>query len=199
MKSLATSTVILLALFAMLRPAGLFAESITVADLPGTTEEFLTLRDSLAQTPEGGAALFVVALLKYVEDPALGEQYLTIALDLQNLTKSEQGYKGYRPGNSIQYHQRRIHGMKHLPGSYVVGTSAAEGYQAGPPYQFDFSRNKFSEIKADQIKVFIACTGAASPRPITLRRNDKGLWKVYEASSLFVGVVAPAAPDGDDL
>jgi hypothetical protein len=189
----------LLSIAAALWPAGLFAEQITVEAMPATTADFLELRDRLALTPEGGAALFVIAMMKYVEEPATGEEFLTIALDRGNLAKSAKGYKGFAPGSSIQYHLGRIQNMKYLPGSYVSGTSAAEGYQAAAPYRFDFSRNKYSEIKPDRIKVFVACTGASSPRPVTLQRNDKGLWKVYEASSLFVGVAAPVTPDGDDL
>ena len=174
-------------------------QSITVDTLPASTDEFVSLRDELAGSPEGGAALFVLAMMKFVEDPELGEQFMTIALDRDNLTKSNKGYKGYRPGNSLQYHLNRIKNMKHLPGSYVVGTSAANGYQASAPYRFDFTRNQYSEIKPTQIKVFIACTGASSPRPITLKQNDKGIWKVSEVSSLFVGVAAPQQADGDDI
>jgi len=177
----------------------LAAESIRVDALPATIEKFLTLRDRLAQTPEGGAALFVVAMLKFVEDPQMGEQFLTIALDRSNLEKSATGYKGHRPASSIQYHLKRMQSMAYLPGSYVKGTSSATGYEARAPYTFDFSRNRYSEIKPEEVKVFIACTGASSSRPITLRRNDQALWKVYEASSLFVGVAAPRKPDGDDI
>lgn len=173
--------------------------SIQVDALPADTTAFVELRNKLAVSPEGGAAIFVLAMMQYVQNPELGEQFLTIALDRNNLQKSRTGYKGFRPGNSIQYHLKRIQKIQHLPGSYVVGSSPENGYATEAPFRFEFTRNKYSEIKPTQIKVFVACTGAASPRPVTLKRNDRGLWKVSEGSSLFVGVAAPKTDDGDDI
>ncbi len=43
------------------------------------------------------------------------------------------------------------------------------------------------------------CTGAATPRPVTLKRNDRGVWKAYEWSSLLVGVRPPVLKIEDDL
>ena len=38
------------------------------------------------------------------------------------------------------------------------------------------------------------------PRPISLHRNDKGIWKAYEMSSLFLNVSPPASTNPvDDL
>ncbi|MEQ9366701.1 MAG: hypothetical protein RIF32_20850 [Leptospirales bacterium] len=174
-------------------------ESIEVAAMPEDTGSFVALRDQLADTPEGGAAIFVLAMMKFVENPELGEKFLTIALTRDNLKKSAKGYKGYRPGDSLQYHLNRLRKLEHLPGSYVVGSSPKDGYATQAPYRFEFSRNKYSEKGPRDIKVFVACSGAASPRPVRLKRNDQGVWKVFEASSLFVGVAAPVTDDGDDI
>ncbi len=35
------------------------------------------------------------------------------------------------------------------------------------------------------------CSGAATPRPVTLKRESDGLWRGYEWSSLLTGVAAP--------
>ncbi|MCR9143002.1 MAG: hypothetical protein NXI24_12180 [bacterium] len=174
-------------------------QSIEIEALPDDPKSFVELRNELAGTPEGGAAIFILAMMKFVEDPEVGEKFMTIALDRGNLKKSAKGYKGYRPGNSLQYHLNRLRKLTHLPASYVAGTSPQNGYAAAAPYRFEFSRNKYSEIKPTRIKVFVACSGASSPRPVTLRRNDRGVWKVAEASSLFVGVAAPVSDDGDDI
>ncbi len=167
------------------------AQSVTVQSMPGSVDEFIALRDELAGTPEGGAAVFLVAMMAYVEDTDLGEQFLTIALDRNNLSKG-QAYKGYAPASSIQYHLKRIQGMRYLPRSYVVGSSPDNGYTAAAPYRFDFSRNRFSKEKEDRIKVFVACSGADTPRPITMQKNNRGVWKAYNASSVFVGIRKPA-------
>ncbi len=50
-----------------------------------------------------------------------------------------------------------------------------------------------------QYKVFVACSGAELPRPVTLKKNDQGLWKASEWSSLLVGVMPPMTTPGDDL
>lgn len=173
-------------------------QSVTVQSMPGDVDEFLALRDQLSSTPEGGAAVFLVAVMAYVENIELGEQFLTIALDQNNLSKGK-AYKGYSPSSSLQYHLKRIQGMPYLARSYVAGTSPSNGYNASAPYRFDFSRNRYSKEKEDRIKVFVACSGADTPRPITMQKNNRGVWKAYNASSIFVGIRKPAGGDDDDL
>jgi hypothetical protein len=60
-------------------------------------------------------------------------------------------------------------------------------------------KNQYSDIDANTVKVFVKCTGADSPRPITLVKNDKGIWKAKEFSSLLVGIKAPPSNVKDDL
>jgi len=50
-----------------------------------------------------------------------------------------------------------------------------------------------------QYKVSVTCSGAELPRPVTLKKNDKGLWKASEWSSLLVGVIPPMMTPCDDL
>lgn len=52
---------------------------------------------------------------------------------------------------------------------------------------------------ADKAKMFVYSTGADTPRPVALTRNDKGLWKGVEWSSLEVGIRASATNRTDDL
>ena len=59
------------------------------------------------------------------------------------------------------------------------------------PYSGDASEGR--------LKVFVASSGAASPRPVTLQRNNRGLWKAVEWSSLTLGVAAPSSEDEDAL
>ena len=44
-------------------------------------------------------------------------------------------------------------------------------------------------------KVFFSCSGADSPRPITLARNKRGIWKASGWHSLLVTVKAPLCED----
>ena len=99
----------------------------------------------------------------------------------------------------MDYFLDRLAKNPYWPTSYVEGSSPEENYKVESPFQFTFTRNKYSEISSDRIKVFIACSGADTPRPITLQKNNRGIWKALEYSSLFVGMRAPGKPADDDL
>lgn len=172
----------------------------TIDRLPKTAEEFTELRNQIAATPEGGAAAFLVALITYVNDNDLGLQFLTLSLDQSNLQAGDV-YRGYRPARALDYHLERLRRpeRKHVPYAYLLGTRREEGYAASLPYRIRLTRNRYSVIAEDRIKVFVQCAGASMPRPVTLRRNDKGVWKVFEASSLFLDVMAPPSNRKDDL
>ncbi len=47
--------------------------------------------------------------------------------------------------------------------------------------------------------MYLWSTGADTPRPIALERNDKGLWKAFEWSSLEVDVRPPSRRTRDEL
>ncbi|MBR5500043.1 MAG: hypothetical protein IKV74_00790, partial [Clostridia bacterium] len=51
-------------------------KEIHIASLPQTQEEFQTLLLEQVATPWGSAAMFIVALNIYVQDPALGQACL---------------------------------------------------------------------------------------------------------------------------
>lgn len=176
-----------------------WSETVTIEKIPASVEEFLTMRDKLAVTPEGGAVMFVAALITYVENYDLGLQFFTIAMDQSALEKGNV-YKGYKPGRNIYYHLDRFKEARRArtPWSYVSGTKPQGGYQAEAPYSFNFSTNSYSMQYDGSIKLFIDCSGADSPRPIRMKKNDKGLWKAVEFSSLFLDVVT-ITEEKDDL
>lgn len=65
------------------------SKTITIDQMPTSTEDFIQLRDELAKTPEGAAALFIVATIKYSEDPKLGRHWVIMATDRNWLSPSE--------------------------------------------------------------------------------------------------------------
>lgn len=174
-------------------------DSITIKAMPKTNEEFVKLRNAQATTPEGGAAMFLLAMLAWEKDKDLGEPFFTIALDKGQLKKGKGGYKGYAPGNSAMFLIKRIDGKKVFPKAYVKGTTTKAGYAAKAPFTFKFMRNKHSKQTNGDIKVYVYCSGADTPRPVRLRKNNRGLWKVVEFSSLVVGMKKPPSKDDDDL
>jgi hypothetical protein len=178
-------------------------QTITINQIPDSIEAFTQMRNSIATTAEGGAAMLVTAMLKYIEKQDLGLQFFTLTLDKGNLSQVTGGVhvKGYAPSSSIQYHIKRLGSLPYLPASYVAGTSPEQGYRLpSPPYKINIFRNKNSVLQEDKlIKVFVECSGADSSRPVTLKKNDKGIWKASECSSLFVGIRKPAEEEVDDL
>lgn len=93
--------------------------------IPASAEEFRSLRDSVARTPEGGAACFVAVLLAYSREQKLGRQCLTLILDRSNVAAGDI-YEGYAPAPSIGYHLARLDGQKtwnYLGFAYLQGAT----------------------------------------------------------------------------
>ncbi len=183
------------------------SSDIKIDKIPATAEEFITLRDRIATTPEGGAAIFVVALLKYAEDQTIGEQFLTIAIDAKWLIDKPTGYKGKSPGvRYMQALKERIAGKPYVARSYIQGTSPENGYKLQTPLTIkileqegDKAANAQRKAANGLVKLFVYSTGADRPRPIEVNQNDKGLWKAYNWGSLEVGVRPPVENVSDDI
>jgi hypothetical protein len=165
----------------------------SIAKIPTTIEDFVELRNQLASTPEGGATTFVVAMMMYTENETLGMQAFTVVLDQNNLVEggAKSVYMGFSPSPRVQHDIRNYYGKykDHLANSYIVGTSHTDNYKlSSAPYKMEFTRNRYTEQTDGSMRIFIKCNGADSPRPITLKKNNRGIWKVTNYSSLFVGV-----------
>jgi Domain of unknown function (DUF6935) len=176
------------------------AQVVEIKGMPTTVEEFVELRDKIANTPEGGAAMFVIAVKMYNENPEIGEQCLVIAADRSRL-QSGTIYKGFSLSkvdmNSIK---RQLGQYPFAPNSYFKGATPENGYKFEFPTQMDFSSNAYSGNKDEgKFKVFVKCYGADSPRPVTLIRNNKGVWKAKEWSSIIMGMRKPVVKIDDDL
>ncbi len=177
-------------------------QSIQIDQLPRSVEEFIALRDRIAVTPQGGAAMMVLAVLSYTQDEDLGRQCLTIAIDRDRLQEGPDGYKGWQLRvRDLQLMRSQIGPQAHIPRSYIKGATPENGYELpAPPYMFEFSHDPYSgDPESGKVKVFIASSGASKPRPVTVHRNNRGIWKAAEWSSLLVGVQPPAQTPDDDL
>ena len=169
--------------------------AVQVPDRPASPEEYAALQAANARTPEGGAAMMVLALLVYAEDAALGRACLAQAVAPARLQPGPDGYAGQelrRRDMSLLASQMKRH--PHLARAYVVGATPENGYSL-PEGEMTLhaSRNPYSgSEESGRVKVFISTAGADSPRPVTLTRDDpQGLWRAHEWSSLLSGVRAP--------
>lgn len=177
--------------------------NVTFNSIPSTIEEFVTLRDQIATTPTGGAAMFVMAMINYEKDKNLGLKCFTAILvnDSTWLKDDPAGYGGKSPNQNAMYLFYQLDKFPYLGSTYVVGTVAQNGYALpAAPYKCSFSTNAYSTRSDTEIKVFVYCTGGVSARPMTMLRNDRGIWKVKEFSSLVIGVAnLPPVQDNDDI
>jgi hypothetical protein len=177
---------------------------VTIDRFPQTIDEFVEMRNEIAVTPEGGAAMFVIAIITYTRDPDLGELFLTAILvndgsHLRNV-KHDEGYSGYLPSVSVMNYIRMLDPKPFIARSYVLGTSPENRYilpESGP-FSIQCYRNSYSDVDEVTRRIFVACSGADSPRPIRVVQNNRGLWKIDEFSSLVVGIRPPAEPERDD-
>lgn len=175
-----------------------------IENYPQSLEQFIELRNQIATTPEGGLACFIIALREYAEKGDEALPWLIVCRDINDLQKSTKpnNYKGYMLGNSeLSLIKSQIGKQKYLPNSYFVGATPENNYTVPATVEFKFSRNKYSGDPSEgEVKIFVACSGASMPRPSRLKRNEKGIWKVKEYSSLIVGIMGAASEKHvDDL
>ncbi|MEN8120351.1 MAG: hypothetical protein ABFS35_08390 [Bacteroidota bacterium] len=175
---------------------GVSAQSVKIADQPGNVDEFVTLRNAVASTPEGGAAMFLLALKIYVDNPKLGQKCLVISVD-KSLLKEGKVYKGYKLGDSdLDLIKRNLNNNKLIPNSYISGSKPENSYKVELPYEYEFTVNLLGKAK-DGTKVFVKSSGADSKRPMILKKNNRGLWKVTTWSSVLANIKKPV--EDDDL
>jgi len=171
-------------------------KALVIDRAPENVAQFLTLRNEIGQTPEGGAAMFLLALQRYQEEPSEGLKFLILTTDKSQLVKSHEAesYGGYtlhkvertRMTQQLEQYPYLIH-------SYFAGAIPENDYTPAPaPFSFTFSLTSYSgSEKSGRIRLYIPSSGTDTPRPITLRRDNKGIWKVTEYSSLLVGIRLP--------
>jgi hypothetical protein len=167
--------------------------------LPAHIAAFLALRDTVSHTPQGGAAVFALALLLHVRDRALGLQALTAALDASHLTDGPSGLQGKQPSALVLRNLRdRVEKKPYIAASYFEGTSPGSAY-ALPAHLAVRVREQRGDVGASEAKVFVFSSGADTPRPMRLVKSPKGHWKATEWSSLEVGVRPPVGPSEPDI
>lgn len=85
--------------------------------------------------------------------------------------------------------------------SYFAGTSADNQYALPSTLTVnaDSTSNPHNGNTDTQAKVFVTSTGADSARPLHVGKNDKGIWKANNWSSLLMGVKYIKPQVVDDL
>lgn len=169
--------------------------SLDSGPLIGSTEEFLTRRESLASTPHGGAALLMHALIRRNQDRVEGSRMLVLALHPDNLVSSsaETSYEGYGPSRSTEYLIGQIDKMPPCMDTYAPpGDSLV--------FRFRNQTRHVGSVESGRYIVFLCTPAASICRSVSMRRSPRGLWKVYGLSTIATGCALPdAAGDKRDL
>ena len=147
---------------------------------------------------EAVARLFVMTMIHYPENKEEGLRRFTIMLSDSNLSAGA-AHNDKQPGQSFQYLLKRLEEKPYVGRSYVQCARPENGYElpcpGSEPWQIVVKPDALGNPDPNRVKLFIESTGADSARPITLVKGVEGqwdVWKVVEASSLFVGVRPPA-------
>lgn len=155
------------------------AEKITFSQIPKTLDQFLSLPQSAMSTPYDTAALSVLALSVYPENKELALKML-------------EALRGPRPLSNMdkQFIADRFIGKEYLMRSYFDGSSPENDYTPSVPYTVSVSENQYSYQESGFAKLFVACSGADSPRPVQLRKAKDGKWYLWE-QFLLTGIRQP--------
>ncbi len=177
-------------------PPALPAEKVVeVAALPSTPEKLKELRDQVATSPIGGAAMFVVGMLAHGKDAKLGSQFFAQVMDSTSLeaSKADDSFGGFHPSGTDRGLLEQLPKDKPYTASCYVQGATPEGKYAlpGGPLEIRITTNQYSVINDTTIKVFVASSGVDTARPITLKLDAAGLWKAEEWSSLYVAIRPP--------
>jgi len=176
---------------------GLNAQTVKIKDSVSTVEKFLEIRDKIATTPEGGATVFLLALKVYSYNVKLGKQCLVIAVDQENLQKGDT-YLGYEllPLDETFFKKSIYEKNRLLPNSYISGSTPENNYSVKLPYTYEFSTNAASgDAASGTFKILVKCSGDALYRPITIKKNNRGLWKAKEWGSILNAIKKPPFDD----
>ena len=169
--------------------------TVEIAEIPTTIASFVALRDRLSVTPQGGAATMVVALFVHTRDEVVGRACLAASVAPKGLQDGLEGFEGQQLRvRDMRLLASQLAKQPYLPASFFRGAAPANGYALPkPPLEIALSANRYSgHPEAGPYKVFVACSGASRPRPVTLVK-EAGLWRASEWSSLIMGIMAPAS------
>ncbi|MGN1419401.1 MAG: DUF6935 domain-containing protein [Acutalibacteraceae bacterium] len=154
-------------------------EKIVFPSVPETTEQFKALPQAAMSTPFETAAMAVVALSVYPKNKEAAFAMLEVLRGPRPLTNMDK-----------QFIADRFRGKDYIMRSYFDGAVAENDYTPNLPYTVTVSDNPNSYSEQGFAKLFVACGGADSPRPIQLRKAKDGKWYLWE-QFLLTGIRQP--------
>jgi hypothetical protein len=83
-----------------------------------------------------------------------------------------------------------------LPNSYILGSKPENNYSVKLPYTFEFSTNSSSgDASTGTYKLLVKCSGDVVYRSITIKKNNRDLWKASEWGNILDAIKKPPFDD----
>ncbi|MHA2142929.1 MAG: DUF6935 domain-containing protein [Candidatus Thorarchaeota archaeon] len=148
-----------------------------------------------ASDPYDSIIYYVIAALNIEKDPKLADAMMTVVVSKRDSMESTSSSSGLKLGKSSAYYIGQFQEDKNIARSYV-------GANWQEDYKFDKSNLTMTVTRDQEVddktrKIFILSGGADSPRPVTVKQNKHGQWKLTSYGSLCVGVRKPASEVDD--
>ena len=105
--------------------------------------------------------------------------------------------RGPRPlnGQDISFMKDRFRGDRsYIIFSYFGGATPENNYTPSQPYTVTVTSDPHSYDEDNYARLYVACGGADSPRPIKLRMKGDGKWLLWE-QYLLTGIRTPKSDD----
>ncbi|MGI5849502.1 MAG: DUF6935 domain-containing protein [Christensenellales bacterium] len=145
-------------------------ETFLFTDLPCNIDVLKALPEATLSTPYQTAALTVLALCRYEDNPQE-------AVEMLNYLKGPQPLSNYE----VQFLRDRLTGKGYKPFSFFHGATPENNYTPAQPYQITIFDGAYSFQEAGYAKLMIRSSGADSPREIKLREKpSSGQWFLWE-------------------
>ena len=158
--------------------------TFTFSAIPTSVEQLQSLPEHTLDTPFKTAALTLLVLCHYQNDPAAVIEMLNDLKGPDNMSVFEQ-----------QFLRDRLSGKGYKPASYFAGATVENGYTPSVPYTITVEDNPYSYPDANYATMWVRSAGADSPRSIRLRKKPStGQWFLVEIQCLS-DIRIPAAED----
>lgn len=160
-------------------------ETFTFRALPESVEQMRALPEAALDTPFKTAALTVLALCAFAADQAAGTELLNYLRGPRPLT-----------GHDISFMKDRFRGgeRNYIIFSYFGGAKPENDYTPGQPYTVTVTSDAHSYDEQGYARLYVACGGADSPRPVKLRKKGDGQWCLWE-QYLLTDIRQPKSSD----
>lgn len=159
------------------------SNTFTFLSLPKNTEELKSLSEASMDTPFKTAALALVALLHFEEDPELAFSMIDYLRGPDPLSL---------PGK--KYYKERLNGKYYKVRSFFEGATPANDYTPNEPYTITIHDYTYSYQQENRAVLLIKSSGADSERQITLRKmSSTGQWFLTGDPAYLSDIRVPAS------